>query len=157
MAMGINQIAAISGSLGGLLIGGWLASFDWRLVFLVSVPFGLFGTVWAYLRLHEIASINAGQHLDIPGNVTFLVGLTVLLVGVTYGIEPYGGSALGWSNPWVVAAIPGSALPSRAVQDPHVRRGQSERLHQRRRARRVAVHADHLAAGHLAPAARRLL
>ncbi len=105
MAMGINQIAAISGSLGGLLIGGWLASVDWRLVFLVSVPFGIFGTVWAYLRLHEIASINSGQHLDIPGNFTFLVGLTVLLIGVTYGIEPYGNSALGWGNPWVIAAL----------------------------------------------------
>ena len=105
LAMGINQIAAIAGSLGGLLIGGWLATFDWRLVFLVSVPFGLFGTVWAYLRLHEIASINGGQHLDIPGNLTFLVGLTVLLVGVTYGIEPYGSSALGWTNPWVIAAL----------------------------------------------------
>ncbi len=105
LAMGINQIAGISGSLGGLLVGGWLATVDWRLVFLVSVPFGLFGTVWAYLRLHEIATIRTGQHLDIPGNLTFLVGLTVLLVGVTYGIEPYGTSALGWTNPWVIAAL----------------------------------------------------
>ena len=111
MAMGINQIAGISGSLGGLLVGGWLATVDWRLVFLVSVPFGLFGTVWAYLRLHEIASINRGQHLDIPGNLTFLVGLTVLLIGVTYGIEPYGNSPMGWGNPWVIAGIAaGSAL-----------------------------------------------
>ncbi len=105
MAMGINQIAGISGGLGGLLVGGWLASVDWRLVFLVSVPFGLFGTVWAYLRLHEIASINRGQHLDIPGNLTFLVGLTALLAGVTYGIEPYGNSSMGWGNPWVIAGI----------------------------------------------------
>ncbi len=105
MAMGFNQIAGISGSLGGLLIGGWLATVDWRLVFLVSVPFGLFGTVWAYLRLHEIATIHRGQRLDLPGNVTFLVGLTLLLVGVTYGIEPYGGGALGWTNPWVIAAL----------------------------------------------------
>jgi len=105
LAMGINQIAGISGALGGLLLGGWLATIDWRLVFLVSVPFGLLGTVWAYLRLHEIASIRRGQRLDVPGNLTFLVGLTVLLVGVTYGIEPYGTSSMGWGNPWVLAAL----------------------------------------------------
>ena len=105
LAMGINQIAGISGALGGLLVGGWLATIDWRLVFLVSVPFGVFGTVWAYLRLHEVATIKTGQRLDIPGNLTFLVGLTLLLVGITYGIEPYGRSAMGWSNPWVIAAL----------------------------------------------------
>jgi MFS family permease len=65
LALGINQIAAIAGSLGGLLLGGVLAAIDWRLVFLVSVPFGLFGTVWAYLKLHEIATIGTGQKLDI--------------------------------------------------------------------------------------------
>ena len=110
MAMGINQIAAIAGSLGGLLVGGWLASIDWHLVFLVSVPFGLFGTVWAYLQLHEIATIKTGQHLDLAGNFTFLVGLTALLAGVTYGIEPYGTSSMGWGNPWVITAIVAGVL-----------------------------------------------
>src|SRR5205823_4040402 len=77
----------------------------WRLVFLVSVPFGLFGTVWAYLKLHETALIKRGQKLDIAGNTTFGVGLTVLLVGLTYGIEPYGGHSTGWTNPFVLGCL----------------------------------------------------
>ena len=104
-ALGINQIAGIAGSLGGLLLGGFLAEIDWRLVFLVSVPFGLFGTVWALFKLRETATIRRGQRLDLWGNLTFGVGLTVLLVGLTYSIEPYGDSPMGWSNPFVLACI----------------------------------------------------
>ena len=110
MAMGINQIAAIVGSLGGLLLGGVLSAIDWRLVFLVSVPFGLFGTVWAYLKLHETATIRAGQRLDILGNVTFGVGLTILLIGLTYGIEPYGSNSMGWTSPFVLGTIVGGLV-----------------------------------------------
>lgn len=105
MAMGINQMAAIIGSFIGLILGGVLAAYDWRLVFLVSVPVGIFGTVWAYLKLRETATIRSGQKLDWAGNVTFAGGLTTLLLGVTYGIEPYGSSPMGWGNPWVIAAL----------------------------------------------------
>src|SRR5947209_11991067 len=51
LALGINMVAAIAGSFIGLVLGGVLAPVSWRLVFLVSVPFGLFGTVLAYLKL----------------------------------------------------------------------------------------------------------
>ncbi len=105
MAMGINQIAAIVGSLGGLLLGGVLSAIDWRLVFLVSVPFGCFGTFWAYIKLHETSTPKKGQRLDILGNVTFGVGLTVLLIGLTYGIEPYGRNSTGWTNPFVIGCV----------------------------------------------------
>jgi MFS family permease len=105
MAMGVNQIAGIAGALGGLLVGGVLASIQWRLVFWVSVPFGLFGTVWAFLKLRETATIRRGQKIDYLGNATFAIGLTVLLVGLTYGIEPYGTSSMGWGNPYVIAAL----------------------------------------------------
>ncbi|HEX9038143.1 MAG TPA: MFS transporter [Ktedonobacterales bacterium] len=105
MAMGINQMAAIIGSFLGLILGGVLAIVNWRLVFLVSVPVGIFGTVWAYLMLRETATIRANQKLDLPGNVTFAAGLTIFLLGVTYGIEPYGNSPMGWTNPWVIAAM----------------------------------------------------
>ena len=105
MAMGINQIAAIAGSFIGLILGGVLAVIDWRLVFLVSVPIGLFGTVWAYLKLHETARIRAHQKVDWIGNITFALGLTILLLGVTYGIEPYGTSPMGWGNPFVIGSI----------------------------------------------------
>lgn len=106
-AMGVSQVAAIVGSLGGLLLGGWLSTIDWRLVFLVSVPFGLFGTIHGYLRLHEVAIIKRGQRLDIPGNLAFGVGLTAVLIGLTYGIEPYGSSSMGWTNPFVIGCLGG--------------------------------------------------
>jgi len=104
-AMGINQIAAILGSVIGLILGGILAYFSWRLVFLVSVPVGIVGTIWAYLMLRETATIRKHQKLDLPGNITFAVGATTLLLGITYGIEPYGKSPVGWSNPLVIGAI----------------------------------------------------
>ena len=107
MAMGINQMAAIIGSFIGLILGGVLAIVNWRMVFLVSVPFGIFGTVWAYLKLRETATIRGNQRLDWAGNITFAIGLTTLLLGVTYGIEPYGDSPMGWGNPLVIAALIG--------------------------------------------------
>jgi EmrB/QacA subfamily drug resistance transporter len=105
MAMGINQIAAIVGSFVGLILGGVLAAINWRMVFLVSVPVGIFGTIWAYLKLRETAKIRGNQKMDWPGNVTFAAGLTILLLGITYGIEPYGSSSMGWGNPFVIAAL----------------------------------------------------
>ncbi len=110
MALGVNQIAAIGGSFIGLILGGVLAAINWRLVFLVSVPVGLFGTVWAYMNLREIATIRKNQKIDWLGNITFAAGLTILLLGITYGIEPYGNSPMGWGNPWVIAAIVGGAI-----------------------------------------------
>ncbi|AVQ97456.1 MFS transporter [Ethanoligenens harbinense] len=102
MAMGINQIAGIGGSLVGLIAGGLLADINWRLVFLVSVPAGLFGTVWAYLKLKETTRPDRSQKIDWPGNITFAVGLTVLLLALTYGIMPYGSDKMGWRNPFVI-------------------------------------------------------
>lgn len=104
-ALGINQIAAILGSVIGLILGGILSYFSWRLVFLVSVPVGLVGTVWAYLMLREVATIRTHQKIDWPGNITFAVGATILLLGITYGIEPYGASPVGWGNPLVIGAL----------------------------------------------------
>ena len=105
MAMGINQVAAIIGSILGLILGGVLAAINWRFVFLVSVPFGLFGTAWAYLKLRELSAPNPNQSIDWLGNITFFVGLIVLLLGLTYGIEPYGHAATGWGNPFVIGAV----------------------------------------------------
>ncbi|MEM0074855.1 MAG: MFS transporter [Conexivisphaerales archaeon] len=104
-ALGINQVAFLAGSLIGLVIGGILASFNWRYVFLVSVPFGIAGTLWSYLKLKEISALNKNQKIDAWGNTTFAVGLTLILIGVTYGLIPYGSSPMGWSDPWVIAAI----------------------------------------------------
>ena len=110
LAMGINMIAGTSGSFIGLLVGGILAAINWRYIFLVSVPFSVGGTIWAYLALHETAKIREHQHLDIPGNILFALGLTAILVGTTYGIQPYGNSTMGWGNPFVLACLIGGAL-----------------------------------------------
>ena len=109
MALGVNQIAGISGQFVGLLLGGLLAAWDWRLVFWVNVPFGLFGTVWAYKSLREIATTRRAR-IDWIGNVMFVVGLGALLVAITYGIQPYGGHPTGWTNPWVIAGLIGGVL-----------------------------------------------
>ena len=89
----------------GLVLGGILAIYDWRLVFLVSVPVGVVGTVWSYLKLKEQCTIRRNQKLDIWGNIAFGGGLTLILAGVIYGLIPYGNSAMGWGNPWVVASL----------------------------------------------------
>lgn len=107
MALGVNQVAAIAGSFLGLLVGGVLAVVDWRAVFVVSVPLGVLGTVWSYRSLHETARRPTHARMDWAGNVTFAVGLTAVLVGITYGIQPYAGSSTGWTNPWVLGAIVG--------------------------------------------------
>ncbi|HEX3540793.1 MAG TPA: MFS transporter [Acidimicrobiales bacterium] len=109
MAMGINQIAGISGSFIGLIAGGLLADIDWRLVFWVSVPVGLFGTVWAYLKLRETAGGRRAR-LDWWGNLTFAAGLVSILIGITYGIQPYGHHTMGWTSPAVLAALIGGVV-----------------------------------------------
>src|ERR1700761_1448994 len=95
MAMGINQAAAFSGTFIGLVLGGVLAPVNWRLVFLVAVPIGLFATVWGYLKLREL-SPRQPAHIDWPGNLTFAGGLILVMIGITYGIEPHGSSTMGW-------------------------------------------------------------
>ena len=104
-ALGINTVAAISGAFLGLILGGILAVFNWRYVFLVNVPFGLIGTVWSYYRLKELSIKAVKTKLDLWGNITFVLGITLILVGVTYGLIPYGNSPMGWSNPWVISSL----------------------------------------------------
>src|ERR1700745_3294355 len=103
-ALGINSIAAIAGSFLGLLLGGVLGPINWHLVFLVSAPIGLFGTVWAYFMLRDIGERKHAR-MDWWGNILFATGLVAILVGITYGLLPYGGHPMGWTNPWVLTAI----------------------------------------------------
>jgi hypothetical protein len=103
-APGINGVAAVGGSFFGLILGGVLAPIDWRLVFPVSVPFGLFGTVWAYIKLQD-NGMRSKSSIDWAGNITFAVGLISLLAGMVYAIQPYGHHTMGWTNPAVLGAI----------------------------------------------------
>jgi MFS family permease len=104
LALGISNVVGISGLFIGLVVGGILAPIDWRLIFIVTVPFGLFGTVWSRLKLREI-SVRRHASIDWAGNVTFAAGLISVMVGVTYGIRPYGGHPMGWESPFVLAAL----------------------------------------------------
>ncbi|BAB60330.1 multidrug-efflux transporter [Thermoplasma volcanium GSS1] len=104
-AMGINQIAGLAGSLIGLIIGGILATINWRYVFLVSVPVGVLGTAWSYLKLKDQSIRRKDEKIDVPGNLTFAGGLTLVLIAITYGLMPYGSSSMGWTNPWVLTAM----------------------------------------------------
>ncbi|MCT7658632.1 MFS transporter [Mycobacterium deserti] len=104
MALGVNMVAAVAGSFLGLLIGGVLAEIHWQAIFWVGVPIGIVGTIWSMRSLKELGVRTPGR-LDWPGCLTFGVGLTLLLVGITYGIQPYGASTTGWTNPWVLGAI----------------------------------------------------
>ncbi len=104
MALGINQVAGISGSFIGLVLGGLLGPIQWRLIFLVSGPIGLFGTVWAYKKLRELPR-KLDTHIDWPGNVTFALGLVAVMAGITYGIQPYGHRTMGWTSPMVLSFL----------------------------------------------------
>ena len=108
-ALGINQVAALGGSFIGLILGGVLSVINWRYIFLVSVPVGLFGTVWSMAKLKDTAMKETGQRIDYAGNITFGAGITILLVAVTYGLLPYGKDTTGWSNPLVIASLLASA------------------------------------------------
>jgi MFS family permease len=127
MALGINNIVGVSGTFIGLVLGGILAPIDWRLVFLISVPVGIAGTIWAYVGLRELSTPKRAR-VDWAGNVTFALGLVLLMVAVTYGIRPYGDSAIGWGSPRVLALLAGSLASlvafvtiERRVQDPMFR------------------------------------
>jgi MFS family permease len=105
-ALGLNQVAGLSGMFIGLVAGGLLAAWDWRAVFWVNVPVGVYGTVWAYRKLRDTGVRHRGR-IDWWGNITFAVGLGAILIAVTYGIQPYGGHTMGWTSPWVLAGLVG--------------------------------------------------
>jgi MFS family permease len=107
-ALGVNQVAGLAGMFIGLVAGGLLAAWDWRAVFWVNVPVGVFGTIWAYRKLRDNGERH-GRRIDWWGNVTFAVGLGAILIAVTYGIQPYGGHTMGWTSPRVLTGIAGGA------------------------------------------------
>jgi MFS family permease len=108
-ALGINQVAGLAGMFIGLVAGGLLASLDWRAVFWVNVPVGIYGTWWAYRRLRE-TNRRGGGRIDWWGNITFAVGLGAILTAVTYAIQPYGGHAMGWTSPLLAGLLAGGVV-----------------------------------------------
>jgi MFS family permease len=109
MALGVNIVSALAGSFIGLVAGGVLAEWDWRSIFWVNIPLGVLGTVWAYRSLRD-TGVRRKAKIDWWGNATFAIGLTAVLAAITYGIQPYGGHTMGWTNPWVLGGLLGGAL-----------------------------------------------
>jgi MFS family permease len=97
LALGLSTVAGISGSFLGLVLGGLLAAINWRLVFLVSVPFGVVGTVWSHLMLRELG-VRRAARIDWAGNASFAAGLILVMIGITWGIEPADGQDMGWTS-----------------------------------------------------------
>jgi MFS family permease len=108
-ALGTNQIAGLAGQFIGLVAGGLLAAWDWRAVFWINVPVGIYGTLWAYWKLHDGSSERHRARIDWWGNITFAVGLSAVLIGITDGIQPYGHDSMGWANPVVIALVAGGS------------------------------------------------
>jgi MFS family permease len=108
-ALGFNQVAALAGQFIGLVAGGLLAAWDWRAVFWVNVPVGVFGTVWAYRRLRDNGERHRGR-IDWWGNITFAIGLSAVLIAITSGIQPHGGHTTGWHSPFVLTALAAGIL-----------------------------------------------
>jgi EmrB/QacA subfamily drug resistance transporter len=82
-ALGLNQTAIVVGSVIGLVFGGFLTSYlGWRSIFWVNIPIGTFATIWSYSKLRELGAIRK-EKIDWLGNITFAVGLSMILTGVT--------------------------------------------------------------------------
>ena len=123
-ALGTNQVAAIAGQFVGLVAGGVLAFIDWRAVFWVNVPVGVFGTIWAYRKLRDNGERHPGR-IDWWGNVTFAFGLGAVLTGITLGLQPYHHHTMGWVSPVVIVLLAGGVallaafvVIERAISDP---------------------------------------
>jgi MFS family permease len=107
-ALGVNQVSALAGSFLGLIVGGLMSEWNWRAVFWVSVPFGIWGTWMGYRTLHDKPRDRTRRiTIDWWGNLTFGIGLIALLVGIIYGLQPYGGHTMGWTSPKVLTGVIG--------------------------------------------------
>jgi EmrB/QacA subfamily drug resistance transporter len=99
VAMGTNTMVAAIGLVLGPVLGGALVAISWHWVFWFNVPLALLGSIWAAAILHELAKPDSVRGIDPIGTVTFVVGLT----GLVYGVSRAGLS--GWTDPLTVAGI----------------------------------------------------
>ena len=87
-ALGINAITFSIGGVAGPILGGLILTLaDWRWIFFINVPVGIFGAIWGYVALKEMSSHKRGESFDFPGAISFSIGLTALLAALTLGIQ----------------------------------------------------------------------
>ena len=85
-ALGTNMMAFNVGAVVGYTLGGAIITFlGWRSIFLINVPVGVFGTIWAYKRLKEVSVRAPGQRFDYLGSALYSAGLSVILLALTIG------------------------------------------------------------------------
>jgi len=99
-AFGANSIVWGSGTILGIVLGGLIITYtSWRFIFLINVPIGLFGTLWAYRTLREAKNDTKKQSFDLPATTAFTLGLLALLLGVTWGL------IYSWADPLTLISI----------------------------------------------------
>jgi EmrB/QacA subfamily drug resistance transporter len=99
-AFGANSIVWGSGVVLGIILGGLIITYtSWRLIFLINLPIGAFGTIWAYRTLKENKTDLTSRYIDLPATVSFTIGLLALMFGVTWGI------IYSWSDPVTLLSI----------------------------------------------------
>jgi EmrB/QacA subfamily drug resistance transporter len=87
-ALGLNAITFSIGGVAGPILGGLILTLaDWRWIFFINVPVGIFGAIWGYRALREMSVRKKGEKFDGIGAVSFSLGLTALLIALTLGIE----------------------------------------------------------------------
>ena len=104
LAMGTNTMVAAVGLVIGPVLGGALVAISWHWVFWFNVPFALGGSLWAASVLHEVTGRSEDRSFDVLGTITFLIGLT----GLVYGISK--GGLSGWDNTAVIASLIAAAV-----------------------------------------------
>lgn len=86
-AFGFNSIIWAVGSITGIAIGGIIVTFvQWRWIFIINVPIGIFGTIWAYKTLHQDKASEKKESFDLPAAIAFTLMLVFLLIGITEGL-----------------------------------------------------------------------
>ena len=99
-AFGANSIVWGSGVVVGIVLGGLIITYtSWRLIFLINLPIGAFGTIWAYRTLKENRTNLTSRYIDLPATVSFTIGLLALMLGVTWGI------IYSWNDPVTLLSI----------------------------------------------------
>ena len=104
LAMGTNTMVAAVGLVLGPVLGGALVETGWQWVFWFNVPLALAGSAWGALVLHELARRDDVRGLDPLGTLTFVVGLTGLVLGVSRG------GLSGWDDPVVIVSLAASVV-----------------------------------------------